>query len=107
MKNTNSISKKHKKNRIKIIKNLCLSVFICGLIVWICTLLTSGFLTFSLKIQAEDFQSEIEKAIFTRQEFFGAEAIVPLPTAEARENLAKLAISQPDNSLDFREVSRI
>ncbi|HEX8637694.1 MAG TPA: hypothetical protein VF692_06515, partial [Pyrinomonadaceae bacterium] len=33
--------------------------------------------------------------MFTRQEFFGAEAIVPLPTAEARANLVKLAENSP------------
>ncbi|HEX8734024.1 MAG TPA: hypothetical protein VF721_01790 [Pyrinomonadaceae bacterium] len=54
-------------------------------------LLTRGFLPFSQKVSADDLKDEIEKALYTRQEFFGAEAIVPLPTAEARENLARLA----------------
>lgn len=70
---------------------LCLSAFICGLI----------FLYFNnsqiSKTAAENPQSEIEKAIFTKQEFFGAEAHVPLPTSEARENLAKLLENQPNN----------
>lgn len=39
----------------------------------------------------------VENAIFTKQEFFGAEAIVPLPTAQARENLLKISINQPDD----------
>ena len=79
------------KSKVKSQKFLCLSVFICGLI----------FLFFfnnnSPKVSAEDLQSEIEKAIYTRQEFFGTDAIVPLPTSEARENLAKLAETSPDN----------
>lgn len=49
------------------------------------------------KVSAESPQNEIEKAIFRREEFFGAEAFVPLPTAEAREALAKLAETQPGN----------
>jgi len=60
-------------------------------------LLTRGFPPFFQKVSAEESNNEIENALFTRQEFFGAEAIVPLPTAEARENLARLAETQPDN----------
>lgn len=48
-------------------------------------------------IVAEDINGEIENAIFTRQEFFGSQAIAPIPTAEARENLASLAENSPDN----------
>lgn len=39
----------------------------------------------------------IESAMFTHQDFFGADAIVPLPTAVARENLTKLAAVSPDD----------
>lgn len=68
---------------------LCLFVFICGLIF---------FLNLQISdVSAENSTDEIEKAIFTRQEFFGASAIVPFPTAEARENLAKLAENSPEN----------
>ena len=42
------------------------------------------------KVSAADESNKIENALFTRQEFFGAEAIVPLPTFEAREKLAEL-----------------
>ncbi len=72
-------------------KNLCSSVFICGLFFLIFSKLETR------KISAEDGANEIENAIFTKQEFFGASANVPLPTFEARENLQKLAESQPDN----------
>jgi len=68
---------------------LCLFVFICGLIFFL-NLQKSSVL-------AENSTDEIERAIFTRQEFFGASAIVPIPSAEARENLAKLAENSPEN----------
>ncbi len=76
-------------------KHLCLSVAICGSIA---SLLIFALLHFSsAKISAEDVNSEMENALFTRQEFFGAQAIVPFPTVEARERLAKLAEQLPDN----------
>ena len=46
---------------------------------------------------AENSSVAIETAMFTHQEFFGADAIVPLPTATARDNLAKLANISPDD----------
>jgi len=68
---------------------LCLSVLICGLIFFL-NLQKSG-------VSAENSTNEIEKAIYMRQEFFGANAVVPIPTAEARENLAKLAENSPND----------
>jgi hypothetical protein len=53
--------------------------------------------TFSPEISLKAEPGEFEKAIFTRQEFFGVQAIVPLPTAEVRENLVRLAETDPDN----------
>lgn len=38
----------------------------------------------------------LEQELFTREEFFGAEAIVPLPTLQARANLARLTVEHPD-----------
>lgn len=52
---------------------------------------------FSPEVSAEKQQNEIEKALFVRREFFGAEAIVPLPTRDARRNLGLLAEIKPDN----------
>jgi tetratricopeptide (TPR) repeat protein len=74
------------------------SAKICGFIFFCCAgcIIWFGF-DLPPKISAEESRSEIENALFTRQEFFGAEAIVPLPTAEARENLAKLDEKFPDN----------
>ncbi len=49
----------------------------------------------------------MEAALFTRQEFFGAQATVPRPTAEARENLAKLAAAAPDNPLILEKLAEL
>lgn len=38
----------------------------------------------------------IEAALYTRTEFFGAQALVPYPTAEARNRLADLQTKHPD-----------
>ena len=84
-------SANHKSRITNRIFYLCLSVFICGLIFFCLKNPDSS------KVFAKNSQSEIEKAIFTRTEFFGAEAIVPLPTNRARENLSKLLENQPDN----------
>ena len=103
-------AKRHKKPQKKSRKNLRLSIFICIFIslfsaflfsnfngVEFAPLLTRGFPPFTPKVSAEDTADEIENALFTRQEFFGADAIVPLPTFEARENLGELYERQPDN----------
>lgn len=78
---------------------LCLSVFICGFIFLFPTdfapLPASEFLP---EVFAETATNEIEKAMFKREEFFGAQAIVPLPTFEARENLLRLVEAQPDDA---------
>ncbi|MBA2737900.1 MAG: hypothetical protein H0U50_14070, partial [Pyrinomonadaceae bacterium] len=60
-------------------------------------LLTHGFPPFTPKVSAEDTANEIENALFTRQEFFGADAIVPLPTFEARAKISELYERQPNN----------
>lgn len=71
---------------------LCSAVFVCGAI----CLYFSNYQP--QKVAAADVKDEIEKAMFTRQKFFGAEAIVPLPTSEARENLARLAENLPNET---------
>lgn len=99
--NSNRMSRIYKT---KSLKYLCLSVSICGFVSLFlfsngkdATLLTRGFPLFVQKTSAEDANDEIENALYTNQEFFGAQAIVPLPTIDARENLARLAEIQPDN----------
>ena len=44
---------------------------------------------------AEQRAAQIEAALFTRTEFFGAQAIVPYPTAEARQRLAEVQRQHP------------
>jgi tetratricopeptide (TPR) repeat protein len=86
-----------KRRKMKKLKNTKFIVYFC-LFASICSFIF--FFSFDFKtpkVLAEDFQNEIEKAMFTRQEFFGVEAIVPLPTAEARENLIKLTENSPEN----------
>jgi tetratricopeptide (TPR) repeat protein len=83
-----------------------LSALICGFVFLFLISLFFGFdyaaPSFSPFIQkvsaADDLRNEIEKALYTRQEFLGAQAIVPLPTAEARENLARLAENFPGSA---------
>ena len=95
---------KSKDFLIKPKKNLCLSVFICG---FICLLFCFIQLNFPPQTAAADSNAEIENAIFMRQEFFGSQAIVPLPTAEARENLAKLAANSPDNPQILEKLAEL
>ncbi len=90
--------------RNKSFNYLCLSLLICGFIsLFFClndkytSFLMRGFSPFSQKVSAESANDAIENALYTKQEFFGAQAIVPLPTKDARENLALLAESQPDD----------
>src|SRR5690242_2474203 len=40
----------------------------------------------------------IEQAMFTRAEFFGANALISLPTSEVRDNLARITADSPDNT---------
>jgi tetratricopeptide (TPR) repeat protein len=63
---------------------LCLAVFI----------LKPDF-DFARPASAETAPGAVENALYTRQDFFGVPAVVPLPTAEARANLAKLAETAP------------
>ncbi|MFN0107234.1 MAG: hypothetical protein ACKVZH_00145 [Blastocatellia bacterium] len=49
-------------------------------------------------INANDHSAQIEAALFTRVEFFGAQAVVPFPTNEARARLAEVAHSYPQDS---------
>lgn len=78
--------------RRKFKKYLCLFVIICGVMIF----LSFEFNQTLPKVSAGN-KDEIENAIYTRTEFFGTEAIVLVPTKEARENLLKLHESSPDD----------
>ncbi|MBS1786452.1 MAG: hypothetical protein JST85_01945 [Acidobacteria bacterium] len=51
--------------------------------------------------------SRMEAALFTRAEFFGAQAIVPFPTAEARTRLIEVAKSYPQDAEIQLELARL
>lgn len=48
-----------------------------------------------------------EEALYTRVEFSGAEAIVPFPTAEARERLAKVLENNPGDAQVYQKLSEL
>ncbi len=50
------------------------------------------------KSAAEERAAQIESALFTRAEFFGAQAIIPYPTGEARARLAEVRKLYPQDS---------
>ena len=84
----------------------CLSVFICGFILfYFCFISQPEF----SKVAAEEnsIEKQIEAALFTKQEFFGAEAIVPFPTAKARENLTELQNQFPDDVRITRKLAEL
>lgn len=54
--------------------------------------------TASAKSATEERAAEIESALFTRAEFFGAQAIIPLPTSEARARLAEVRRRYPQDA---------
>src|SRR5215475_1612873 len=50
------------------------------------------------KTAVEERAERIEAALFTRAEFFGAQAIIPYPTVEARARLAEVRKLYPQDS---------
>src|SRR5215831_15110451 len=54
--------------------------------------------TAAAKTAVEERAERIEAALFTRAEFFGAQAIVPYPTGEARARLAEVRKLYPQDS---------
>ncbi|OLE55473.1 MAG: hypothetical protein AUG51_03165 [Acidobacteria bacterium 13_1_20CM_3_53_8] len=49
----------------------------------------------------------IESALYTRVEFFGAQALVPYPTAEARNRLVELKTKYPDEPQLYLKLSQL
>jgi cellulose synthase operon protein C len=63
---------------------------------------------FSARAENEDeVSSLIDAALYTRHEFFGAQAIVPFPTAEARNRLAEVGAKHPDNAQIYLKLSQL
>jgi hypothetical protein len=81
-------------------------VFICGFISFYCYFLPDYELS---KVLAEEnnIEKQIDTALFTKQEFFGADAIVPFPTAKARENLIGLQNQFPDEVKFARKLAEL
>jgi cellulose synthase operon protein C len=87
------------------IKNLCVFVSL-----WLSLYL--GLIIFSpVHLSADPGKDEratlIETALFTRSDFFGARALVPYPTAEARNRLADLQKRYPDDSGIYLKLSQL
>lgn len=57
--------------------------------------------------EREEIESLIDSALFTRAEFFGAEALVPYPTAEARNRLAALRDKRPNEAAIVLRLSQL
>ena len=66
-----------------------------------------GFVLVIGNAHADDASSLIEAALYTRHEFFGAQAIVPFPTAEARNRLAEVSAKYPDNAQIYLKLSQL
>ncbi|MGI8639019.1 MAG: tetratricopeptide repeat protein [Pyrinomonadaceae bacterium] len=49
----------------------------------------------------------VENALYTRTEFFGAEATVPFPTEKARQNLAEVSEKFPDDAEIYQKLSQL
>ena len=100
--------KSNRKSWTKSTSYLCLSGFIGGLFVFF-LIASAVWLNpdSSPKVSAAETVGEMESVLYTRQEFFGAEAIVPLPTNEARENLTKIADAQTENPLILEKVAEL
>src|SRR5215470_15897538 len=59
--------------------------------------------TAAAKAAAEERAERIEAALFTRAEFFGAQAIIPYPTVEARARLAEVRkLYQQDSEIELK-----
>lgn len=55
--------------------------------------------------QTDAVSAAINDALYTRAEFFGAQTIVPFPTADARKNLAELIGKYPNQPRIFLKLS--
>src|SRR5581483_11596013 len=49
----------------------------------------------------------IEAALFTRGEFFGAQALIPYPTAEARSRLAEVQNKYPEDPAIYSRLAQL
>jgi tetratricopeptide (TPR) repeat protein len=93
------------KSKLKIFAIIILAIFCAFLI-------SLNSLNFSQPKAAEENtvgekDALIETALYTRAEFFGANAIVPFPTATARENLAKVLGKYPNEAEIYLKLAQL
>ena len=86
-----------KKGRLKIGKALVVAMIASCLCLAIITP-RSGVTIAHAASAAEERATRIESALFSRAEFFGAQAIIPYPTGEARARLAEVRNLYPQDS---------
>ena len=95
-----------KKGRLKIGKALVVTMIASCLGLWRLSRRAAESRSRMRRRRLEDRATRIESALFTRAEFFGAEAIIPYPTGEARARLAEVRKSYPQGFRDRVEASR-
>lgn len=63
--------------------------------------------SFTADPETDEIAAHIEAALYTRHEFFGAQAIVPYPTAEARNRLADVLATYPHNAQVLLKLAQL
>jgi predicted Zn-dependent protease len=83
-------------------KLIIISFLLIGIIVSALILLTKQTPT----VFSQSLENNMDSALYRREEFFGSQAIVPIPTAEAYENLLKLKdVNNPKVFVKLAELS--
>ena len=59
------------------------------------------------KISLSEKENAIENALYTKTDFFGQAAIVPFPTANARDRLAEIAANYPNEAEIYLKLSEL
>jgi hypothetical protein len=86
-----------KSDRWKTGKALALAAVVSSLVFAVITP-RSAIKAAAARSAVEERAAQIESALFTRAEFFGAQAIIPYPTGDARARLAEVRKLYPQDS---------
>jgi len=89
------------------VKFLFASLRLCVFALMVFVIIVFIYPHLSARAKNEDVSSLIDAALYTRHEFFGAPAIVPFPTAEARNRLADVLAKHPDNAEIYLKLSQL
>ena len=100
-----------KQNSVKI---LIAFIFLGGIVFGFQFFGKSSF-SIAEKVRAEnadakvktEIETAIENALYTRAEFFDAQAFVPFPTERARRNLAKISQKYPNDAEIYQKLSEL